>query len=210
MSALNFKVLSFQAKARSVAGDWLTEAQDSGEQYMQRINDMLSVTKHAWQRAASAAAAVYDLRYELTGIYESFLDEASAKNIDFSMSIAEDMPVAFWDMQSLRQHLFDELLSNAIRCTPAGGKVGISVEKQDEYNLTIKIGDSGAGISAKALRASLFQTDAADAEITAPSGLSLMLSAVAAHKGTVRVITDEAFSGTVFMVTLPLYCLCMQ
>lgn len=206
MTALNFQVLSFHDKVHSIAGLNPKRGRDSGEQYMQRINEMFKVTKRNWQRAA-CAAAVYDLRHELIGIYESFAEEASAKNIDFSLSIAEGLPVAFWDMQSLRENLFKELLSNAIRNTPAGGKVGILVEKQDEYSLAIKIGDSGAGISAKAVYTSLFEMDG---EVGEPSGLSLMLSVVAAHKGTVRVITDTAFSGTVFVVTLPLYCLCMQ
>lgn len=182
----------------------LTTMHDTGEARIERINAMLNTSQHQPVQTTVSASAIYNLRDELTAIHAYFLHEAQAKNIDFTVSIADDMPVAFWDMESLRAQVFNTLLSNAICHTPAGGKVALIAEKYDDYNLLLRIGDTGSGLSATAVRSSLFLRHQKSG-----TGLGNALSGIAAHRGTLR-LTDTREWTTVFEIKLPLYTLCIQ
>jgi signal transduction histidine kinase len=138
------------------------------------------------------AFAVYNLRQELEGIRESFLADAKAKRIDLSLAIAESLPVVFWDMGSLREHFFNNIISNAIRSSSAGGRISIIIKKLDDYMMSINILDSASDSSA-------CKINPVNAE-----------QCILAHNGLYEIADSPIIEARTIKVEIPLYSLCMQ
>jgi heavy metal sensor kinase len=99
------------------------------------------------------------------------------------------------------------LLDNAIKYTPKGGKVSISVSEQNNHAV-LDVTDSGIGISATDLPHifdRFYRADKARSRQTDGTGLGLSIvrSICTAHGGHVRVESSEG-KGTVFHVEIPL------
>jgi len=111
----------------------------------------------------------------------------------------------------IRQALVN-LLDNAVKYTPAGGKVTLtsafSAGAQGPESLTIRITDTGVGIPAKDLPHvfdKFFRVKSEATQGTSGTGLGLAItkSIIEAHGGRIRVESLEG-AGTTFMVELPL------
>ena len=111
------------------------------------------------------------------------------------------------DPARIRQ-MVQNLLSNALRCTPAGGYIHVTVE-QKGAGLEIKVADNGRGISAGHLPHvfdRFYRTDNTRARDTGGTGLGLaIVRAIAeAHEGAVTAESAGRDQGSTFTVTLPL------
>jgi signal transduction histidine kinase len=108
------------------------------------------------------------------------------------------------DKQELKR-VFVNLIGNAINFTPKGGKISVSLEKQDKM-VQICIQDNGRGIPAKDIPM-LFQrfSQGTSKQRSSGSGLGLYLSRqiVEAHNGNIWVESEEG-QGSRFYVALPL------
>ena len=109
------------------------------------------------------------------------------------------------DPTRMRQ-MVDNLVSNAIKYTPAEGSVTVQLEEAED-DVVLRVSDTGIGISPadqSRLFSRFFRTH--DAETRAIQGIGLGLaitrSIVAAHGGTIRV-QSQVGSGTTFLVRLP-------
>jgi signal transduction histidine kinase len=142
-------------------------------------------------RSNLAPHAVYNLRQTFESMCEGVQKHVQAKQISLSTAIAEELPVAYWDINMMRHHVLDNLLSSAIQHTPVGGKIEFSVDKSSNYTVSIRISDSGTGGE----RASALH----DAQLC-----------VTAHKGAISLIDQAALSGVTYKIEIPLYSLCMQ
>jgi PAS domain S-box-containing protein len=103
--------------------------------------------------------------------------------------------------------LLDNLISNAIKFTPGGGVVSITVDSSGD-TAVIEVQDSGLGISAedqKQLFERFFRTRSATELAIAGTGLGLSIvkAIVDAHGGTITIESAEG-EGTTFRVELPL------
>ncbi len=110
------------------------------------------------------------------------------------------------DPARLRQVVVN-LLDNAIKYTPDGGRVSISVIRQDSLAV-LEIADSGIGISADDLPHifdRFYRADKARSRQMGGTGLGLSIvrSICLAHNGQVKVASTEG-QGSVFRVELPL------
>lgn len=108
---------------------------------------------------------------------------------------------------NLLYQVWMNLISNAIKYTPAEGSIMISA-KLDEQNCTVTVSDTGDGIPAEELPLifdRFYKVDRARTRDTQSSGLGLAISQkiVEAHNGTIEVSSVEG-KGTTFVVTLPL------
>lgn len=141
-------------------------------------------------------------------ICNSFLLMADNKHIQFSFfSGVETFPMAF-DADKVGKIVMN-LLSNAFKYTPDGGRVTVMMdhlEGTDEM-IEIKISDTGIGISdedKKHIFERFYQTDHKGVDVTTGTGigLSLVRDFVRLHGGRVEVF-DNIGAGTVFVVQLP-------
>ncbi|MFW6773007.1 sensor histidine kinase [Nocardioides sp. CPCC 205120] len=114
-------------------------------------------------------------------------------------------PVVRADPQRLRQVL-DNLLGNALKFTPAGGRIVLGVELLGD-SVVLTVADTGPGIPVEE-RERIFErlyrvpTAIADAVPGTGLGLAIVKAIVEAHHGTVAV-TSEIGVGSTFSVQLP-------
>ena len=135
---------------------------------------------------------------------------------DFYASVAEDKRVAFIldipDGEIVRsahkaklQQLVGNLLDNAVKFTPAGGTVSVTLSKEPETGLArLAVSDTGIGIS-EADQANLFKRFwRSDASRSLPGnglGLAVVKAIVTSYGGTVTC-TSRPGVGTTFVVKL--------
>jgi PAS domain S-box-containing protein len=136
---------------------------------------------------------------------ELIVATAEAKRIE--VSVHADAPVLVrGDRQRLGQ-LLSNLLANAIKFTPAEGRVEVEVGRRNG-SCRIRVSDTGIGIP-KTERDHLFErfyraSSATEKGITG-TGLGLAISKAIAesHEGTIELADDDG-PGAVFVVELPL------
>ncbi|MBK6284036.1 MAG: substrate-binding domain-containing protein [Draconibacterium sp.] len=97
-------------------------------------------------------AAEYNIVAFLKEIHESFVEHANKKNIDFQIQSKEDKIFLWFDWDKLDKVIFN-LLANAFKFTPAGGKITIQLVKEkpvvksiSDEEVLIRITDTGRGI----------------------------------------------------------------
>jgi len=111
------------------------------------------------------------------------------------------------DRDRIRQ-VVSNLLANALRHTPADGRVDVSVTPGEE-KLRIQIRDTGRGITPELLP-HIFerfrQADSTTAGVRGGLGLGLAIvkNIVELHRGTVEAASDGPGRGATFTITLPL------
>ena len=137
-------------------------------------------------------------------LLEIFQANAQAKNIQLESNIPEDL-VAYADENTF-QAILRNLVSNAIKFTPSGGKVAVTTEIK-ERKVFININDTGTGISVEKL-AKLFVIDKSSEKGTAGEkgtglGLILVKELVELNKGNVQV-ESVINLGSRFTVSLPM------
>lgn len=141
---------------------------------------------------------------------KSFSDLAETKNINLSFkSIAPEIFMQF-DRDKMEK-VFYNLLSNAFKFTPEGGKIMVHIElhesKQLKEKVYIKFIDTGIGISKqkhKKIFERFFQEDAPTNLLSQGSGIGLSLAKefIKLHHGKIK-LESEPEKGSTFIVVLP-------
>jgi two-component system phosphate regulon sensor histidine kinase PhoR len=132
--------------------------------------------------------------------------KAVQKNIALETEYPPDLPLLHADVRSL-QEILQNLLDNAIRYTPDGGRISLrAVVCGSEMKLSVS--DTGIGIP-KADQQRIFErfyrTDAARSRESGGTGLGLSIAKhlVEAHGGRIQV-ESEVGQGSIFSIFLPL------
>jgi signal transduction histidine kinase len=131
-----------------------------------------------------------------------YRDVADAKGIALS-ALAPAGVVVVADRTRLEQ-VAANLIDNAVKYTPAGGRVDVEVLADDQH-ARLMVRDTGLGIRPDELPHiwnRLFRGDTSRTERGLGLGLSLVKAVVEAHGGTVEV-ESEPGKGSVFTVSLP-------
>jgi CheY-like chemotaxis protein len=136
---------------------------------------------------------------------ETLRPAAEAKAIQVSQTLAPDTGPIKGDPARLQQTVWN-LVSNAIKFTPKGGKVEIRVGRADDV-VQIQVFDTGPGIPEKFLPFVFDRFRQADNSTTRKHGglglgLAIVKHIVELHGGTVDVKSEEG-KGAAFTVTLP-------
>jgi len=121
---------------------------------------------------------------------------AEDKEIHLALKIS-DRPLIVSGDRSRLQRAFANLLDNALKFTPVGGRVLLEA-RQNGDGVGISVTDNGVGISSSDLPHVCERFYRADRSRSAPGtglGLSLVQSIVHAHAGDLRIVSDET-SGT--------------
>lgn len=154
---------------------------------------------------------IFDVKGIISIISAMFYPQAKEKDIEFNISIESlTYEELIGDGMRFNQILVN-LISNAIKFTPKGGKVDLiisqSLIKEDKIYLNIKVRDTGIGIN-KDFKEKIFSPfEQQDSSITKTFGgtglgLSITKSLVGLMGGTISLESIED-RGTVFEVELP-------
>lgn len=131
--------------------------------------------------------------------------QAEKKGLSLETNVTEDLPVIDGDQDKLTDVLYN-LVDNAIKFTPSGGKIWINAEEDENY-LHIFIVDTGIGIP-KELMPLLFQKfyqiDSSTTRKYGGTGLGLSVAKeiVQAHHGHIWIESEKG-SGTTVHIKLP-------
>jgi signal transduction histidine kinase len=148
-----------------------------------------------------------DLAPLVRDVYETAVILGEAGGLDVTLAVLED-GVLDGDVRRLRQ-LFLNLVTNAIKYTPRGGKVELSLSQRVGGEIAFTVRDSGIGISAADLSHVFDRFWRADRARSRASerggfGLGLAISQWIAHAHGGRVAVQSRLGrGSVFTVTLP-------
>ena len=131
---------------------------------------------------------------------------AAAKQIDVVISAPAAAPAVLADADRLQQILWN-LLWNAVKFTPDGGRVAVSLVARDS-TVAIEISDSGVGIRPEFLprvfdRFSQQDSGPRRSYRGLGLGLSLVRQLVEAHGGAIAARSDGEGRGSTFVVELP-------
>lgn len=138
----------------------------------------------------------------------SFVLSMSNKNINFSFTTESDKVEGYFDEDKLDKILFN-LLSNALKYTPANKSVNVCVDSFNENShnfVRIKVKDEGQGIDAKEIDkifTRFYSNKLNDAGLSNGIGLSLTKELVELHHGFIKVESQPG-KGSEFMVEIPI------
>ncbi len=146
-------------------------------------------------------AAVVRLALEAVGAL------AESKSITVEASMAKSIGMMSGDPMRLQQ-VVENLLTNAIKFTPAGGRVTVALEQVDG-SAKLEVSDTGRGIAPEFLPRIFDRFTQEDSSITRPYGglglgLAIARHIVELHGGTVSVESSGSGKGAIFTVLLPL------
>jgi signal transduction histidine kinase len=126
------------------------------------------------------------------------------KNLTLNFYSSKQLPSLKADKERLQQVLFN-LLDNAIKYTPSGGQITITVKEQDAQ-LKIAVADTGIGMDTKQRRAGFepYKRVSANKDRVGGLGLGLYLSKqiIELHGGNICVSSHKGY-GCKFTITLP-------
>lgn len=146
-------------------------------------------------------AKTYDLSEQLCECLLQFEDTWEKKNIDIASEIEERI---FVDSDSeLLELVWNNLLSNAFKFTDNGGRVSVFLTA-DECNATIKISDTGCGMSPEVgahIFEKFYQGDTSHSTQGNGLGLALVKRVVDIMRGEINVESVKG-KGSTFTVTI--------
>jgi len=134
--------------------------------------------------------------------------QALAKKQTLYLENVSEEITAYVDSKRLKQ-VFDNLISNAIKYTPFGGEIGISLYQENGHAI-FKVRDTGYGIPPQQLQSLFTKYHRIPGEATRGvrgSGLGLLIvkEIVSAHGGRVYVESEGQSKGSTFTVEIPLH-----
>ncbi len=152
----------------------------------------------------------FELRNELKEIYTIFEENGKEKEIDMQMKVGVDVPdFLIGDPARLKQ-ILASLLDNAIKFTPAHGKISININsvscKNEVHEISFSVSDTGTGISDND-KENIWKTfRMGDMSLTRESngtGLGLALSRQLCHLLGGRIYFEtEPGEGSIFTFTV--------
>jgi CheY-like chemotaxis protein len=132
---------------------------------------------------------------------------AEAKEITLAVDIPAEVPTISGDPDRLQQVVWN-LVSNAVKFTPQGGRIDVSLAREDSC-LRLTVTDNGKGIEPEFLPHVFERFRQADSTSTRAHGglglgLAIVRHLVELHGGTVQAESAGAGGGSSFIVRLPL------
>lgn len=180
----------------------LQDVDTSSNQMLELINDLLDL----WRAEGRAGA-------EMADVHLGSVVEAAVKTIGpvaagkrITLSFDADELVTVGDRRQL-ERAFLNVVSNAVKFTPIGGRVDVTVRSVDR-RAVVRVTDSGVGIPPSELE-SVFErfyraSTAEEAAIPGTGlGLPLVREVIRAHGGD-AVIESEVGAGTTVIIDLPI------
>lgn len=188
----------------TVARHFLQIIHDEAERLTRLINDLLSLsTLESRRREPNRKLLDW---HRLVGEVVSMLAPlVQGKNLEVEVKVAEDLPPVPADRDMMGQMLIN-LLDNAIKYTPDGGKIKVAVWGEGD-NLVLQVADTGIGIPPESLPRifeRFYRADKARSRELGGTGLGLAIvkHIVEAHGGRIEV-ESRVNGGTSFTVYLP-------
>jgi signal transduction histidine kinase len=172
----------------------------------QLIDDLLDVSRIIAGKLIFEARPV-DLRFVVEAALDAAQPAAQSKGVAVERAIEAGVPPISGDAGRLQQ-VVGNLLANAIKFTPEGGRVEAALERSGG-RAQIRVRDTGSGINAEFLPFIFERFRQADSTSTRKQkglglGLAIARHIVEMHGGSIEAASAGEGEGSTFTVTLPL------
>ncbi|HYD30621.1 MAG TPA: HAMP domain-containing sensor histidine kinase, partial [Azospirillaceae bacterium] len=185
--------------------NYAAEIKRSGEHLLANINDILEM---ATIEAGSVDLDVdlIDMRDVIVSCMRLVAKRAERAKLNIQADIGTELPPIEADAGALKQVLL-HLLSNAIKFTPEGGKIGVSARVDSSGDMVVEVFDTGIGIAPDRLENVLQAFVQGESTLARRFegiglGLSIAKSLIEMHGGKLEIRSQEG-SGTSVIIRLP-------
>ena len=124
---------------------YVQNIQKSGKTLLEMINDILDLAK-----IENGKMETRPTDFQIAQVVSAQCDMArpltERKNIDLEMHVDPSVPPMHQD-QARVQQVLNNLLSNAIKFTPEGGRISVSVRRDESEFMVLDVADTGVGIA---------------------------------------------------------------
>jgi signal transduction histidine kinase len=185
----------------AVAREALADCVEESERVLNMLNTLMDISaaEAGMMKLQTAPADLCQLVREVVELYEYVAEEKTIEvRTELPAGCARNV-----DRNRMRQ-VFANLLDNAIKYTPANGRVTITA-REEPGGATVIFRDTGIGIAPEEqekIWTRLYRGDKSRSQHGLGLGLSLVKAVVEAHHGRVTVASQEA-GGAEFTVHLP-------
>ncbi len=184
----------------------LADCAEESERVLTMLNTVLDVTaaESGMMNLRRERVSVKTLLAQVLDVYSLAAEEKRVTVAPLWPATDSDPCEASVDPNRLRQ-VFANLLDNAIKYTPEGGRVEVGCARGADGALRVTLRDNGLGIPAAEqgrIWERLYRGDRSRSQHGLGLGLSLVKAVVEAHGGRVEVASQPG-AGSVFTVTLP-------
>lgn len=185
--------------------EYLENIRDSGSHLLGVINDILDVA-----RIESGRMELYPERVTVSDLVDAsaslIRDNVSKGGLSLTKRVAKNLPDLMVDNQRIKQVLLN-ILSNAVKFTPEGGKIAIKASVRKSSNLVISVSDTGIGMAENDITTALTPFGQVDSKLArrfegTGLGLPLTKSFVEMH-GCTLSIESTLGQGTTVSVSFP-------
>ncbi len=200
---LNRELLAKPRDARQM--EYCRIIHDSGEHLMSLVRDLLDISKIEAGKL-TICTEPFSVRDVVRSAVETLHPAARSKSIAIDVNLAEELDEMVGDQRALKQMLMN-LLSNACKFTPAGGRIELTAAPVGDHAV-LAVRDTGIGIPAdhvKRLGEPFYQVDSSYARQLEGAGLGLAIvrGLVGLHNGRLE-IESQPGEGSCFTLILPL------
>jgi PAS domain S-box-containing protein len=203
------QLLSVGGRDAEALNEGLHTIERNARAQAQIIEDLLDMS-----RIISGKVRLEIQRVDMASVVETAVDTvkptAGAKGVQIRVTLDPRRCPVSGDPNRLQQ-VFWNLLANAVKFTPRGGQVQVSLKRVTSH-VEIRVKDSGEGISAEFLPFVFDRFRQADASTARRHGglglgLAIVKQLVELHGGSVRASSAGRGKGATFIVSLPVAAL---
>jgi signal transduction histidine kinase len=182
----------------------LSRAKERTRGLLNLIKDLLDLSKIEAGKMVQYKEPLF-LQEVIQRVVDLMRVEAENKKIDLQFSAPSKASLILADRNSM-EGIFTNLISNAIKYTPEGGKVWVTLSEEDGF-VKATVSDTGIGIKKTDLPRifdKFYRVKSTETRqiIGTGLGLSIVKSIVDAHLGSISVESEEG-GGTIFTVSFP-------
>ncbi len=185
--------------------EYVRDVNDAGRHLLELINDLLDISRVEIQ-AFQLNESDVDVGRLLRACARMTSDKTRNACLDLEIDVPGTLPALRGDERRLRQIVLN-LLSNARKFTPSGGRIRMSAAIDADDRLSFAVADTGIGIAAKDLEVVMSMFGQVDDHLTRRhqgAGLGLPLSRrLAELHGAILSLQSEPGKGTMVKVTFP-------
>ncbi len=169
------------------------------------IDDLLDLTRISRGKIELHPEAV-DAHAVLRHCLENYQDQIEAKRVAVSLNLWAKHHLVWADPARLQQ-VFANLLGNAVKFTPADGRIALTTANDQQGRLVAEVNDTGVGIEAEALPRLFNAFEQGERTVTRKFGglglgLAISKSIVEMHSGRLTAASDGKDKGATFTLCL--------
>lgn len=186
--------------------DYARDINEGGKRLLQVINDILDVSRvQAGERQLNEG--LVDLNKIVASALDIMAPKIESNHLVVSNFVKEDAPKLIGEQHAIKQMIIN-LLSNSVKYTPAGGRISVSYQMDEDGQLHLAITDTGVGLTDSEIETALspfgqVETGLNKMESGTGLGLTLVQSLMSLHGGAFELFSQKGVGTTATLIFPP-------